>query len=117
MDPFGFFGKFQGIKVKGKAPFQVAEDIVNLLLKKPKYREQLLQGMGRSFTGLPSPTKLKAIQTLNSWNLITDDQMRALLEQSSLSDYEKAQSKDLIGRVGAFKTSIKAPDPDDDVPF
>jgi len=117
LDPFGFFGKFQGINVKGKVPSEVAEAIVSLLLKKPKYREGLLQGIGRAFTTLPSSTKLDSFRKLSGWGVITDEQMRSILEQASLSDHEKSQLRDLITRVGAFKSAPKASDSSEDVPF
>ena len=42
LDPFGFFGKYQGIQIKGKYPEGVANEIVQTILKKPKYRNKLL---------------------------------------------------------------------------
>lgn len=117
MDPFGFFGKYQGINVKGKVAATVAEDIVNTLLKKPKYRDLLLQSIGRAFTSLPSEAKLRSFRTLDKWSVASDDQMRSLLEQASLSEFEKTQLKDTITRVGAFKLTNNAPDSSEDVPF
>ena len=38
LDPYGFFGKFQGIQIKGKYPEDVSNEIAQLLLKKPKHR-------------------------------------------------------------------------------
>lgn len=58
MDPFGFFGKYQGIQMKGKVPEIVADEVTQLLLRKPKFTTRLLQGMGLAFEGLSSPRKV-----------------------------------------------------------
>jgi len=117
LDPFGFFGKYQGIQVKGKTPSIVAEAVVSTLLKKPKYRAQLLQSIGKSFASLQSDLKTKNVKTLDSWSVATDDQLKSLLERISLSDYEKKQLKDIIGRTNAFQAPILLPEFDDDIPF
>ncbi|MFD0894952.1 TIR domain-containing protein [Luteolibacter ambystomatis] len=118
MDPFGFFGKFQGVQIKGKFPEEVAYEIVRLLLKKPKYRNRLLECMSRAFSTLSSTLKIKLIGVLDSWSVVTDDQTKSLLETSSMSDYERIKLKDLVGRVGAFKVHQNAEIWDDDeIPF
>jgi hypothetical protein len=120
MDPFGFFGKFQGIQIKGKIPEVVSNEITELLLKKPKHRERLLQSMGKAFAKLQSEQKIKMIELLESWSIATDDQIKTLLEASSLSEYERKHLKNLAARVGAFKApvqSIAVSATDDDIPF
>ena len=120
LDPFGFFGKFQGIQIKGKLPKDVANEIVRLLLKKPKHRDRLIQCIGKAFSGLQSNHKTEALETLESWSVVTETQMRALLESSSLSEYERQRLKALINRVGAFKSTQPEPTPtidENDVPF
>lgn len=117
MDPFGFFGKYQGIQAKGKIPALVAEEIVRTLLKKPKYRTQLLQCIGKALASLQSDTKLKNVRSLDSWNVATDDQLKTLLERISLSDYEKKQLQDIIARTNAFKVEKVIPEISDEIPF
>ncbi len=117
MDPFGFFGKYQGIQAKGKTPAVVAEEIVCTLLKKPKYRTQLLQCIGKALASLQSDTKLINVNILDSWNIATDDQLKTLLERISLSEYEKKQLKDIIARTNAFKVEKVIPEVSDDIPF
>ncbi len=119
LDPFGFFGKIQGVQIKGKVPTDVASEIVRLLLKKPKHREKLLRAMGKAFRGLQSEHKTRAFGLLDSWTVATDSQIRALLENSSLSDFERDSLKTLISRVEAFKPQEpeQAPTDDDEIPF
>lgn len=118
LDPFGFFGKFQGIQIKGKLPEEVSNEIICLLLKKPKHRNRLLECMSRAFSTLPSSQKLKLIELLDSWSVASDDQIKSLLETSSLSIHEKTKLKNLIARVAAFKSSPSNEIiDDDDIPF
>lgn len=104
LDPFGFFGKFQGIQVKGKLPDRVATDVAQTLLNKPHHRARLLQCIARAFSSLPSKKKVELISILDSWSIITDQQLKPLLEQASLSEFEQKSLGSLITRVGAFKT-------------
>lgn len=120
LDPFGFFGKFQGIQIKGKYPEDVSHEVVQLLLKKPKHRNRLLQSMSKAFATLQSAQKIKVIEMLDSWSVAKDEQIRTLLEASSLTEYERAQLNTLIARVDAFKAPEPAPAEivtDDDIPF
>lgn len=123
LDPFGFFGKYQGIQVKGKKPDKVANEIAQTLLKKPQHRNMLLQSMSKAFATLQSKNKTELIALLDSWSIITDQQLKALLEQASLSEFERNSLKNIIGRVGAFKlpepaiTVSKFDDFDEDIPF
>lgn len=119
LDPFGFFGKYQGIQVKGKLPDRVANEVAQALLNKPHHRVPLLHCMAKAFATLPSKKKIELIGTLDSWSIISDQQFKPLLEQVSLSEFERKSLNGLIGRVGAFKqaeppTSIVD---FDDIPF
>lgn len=119
-DPFGFFGKFQGIQIKGKVPEVVANEIAQLLLKKPKHREKLLKSLGDSLVMQDSIKKNILIGLLDEWSVATDDQMKDILERASLSEYEQGVLKNIIARVGAYKPQITVPDYsqfDDDIPF
>jgi len=123
LDPFGFFGKYQGIQIKGKFPEKVANEIAQTLLKKPQHRNMLLQSMSKAFATLQSKNKTGLITLLDSWSIITDQQLKVLLEQASLSEFERNSLKNIIGRVGAFKlpetaTPVSKFDGfDDDIPF
>jgi hypothetical protein len=119
LDPFGFFGKYQGIQVKGKLPDRVANEVAQALLNKPHHRLRLLQCIARAFSILLSEKKIELIRTLDSWSTVTDQQFKPLLEQASLSDFERKSLDDLIARVGAFKQPEPAtPIADfDDIPF
>lgn len=119
-DPFGFFGKVQGVQIKGKLPTDVASEIVRLLLKKPKHRDKLLRAMGKAFRGLQSGQKTGSFELLDSWSVATDSQIKVLLENSSLSDFERESLKGLVSRVEAFKPQ-KQEQPavydEDEIPF
>lgn len=119
LDPFGFFGKYQGLQIKGKFPDQVAHEIVQTLLKKPQHRTALLQSMGKAFATLQSEKKTSLIVQFDSWSLATDSQLKDLLEHSSLSDFERSSIKNIIARVGAFQQHKldTAPDEFVDIPF
>jgi len=118
LDPFGFFGKYQGIQVKGMQPKDVADEIASLLLKKPNHRNRMLQILPKSFSALNSDTKVEQLKLLDSWCIVTDSQMKDLLEQSSLSDSEKTAIQSMIDRVHAFSVSTQFEiSLDDEVPF
>jgi hypothetical protein len=120
LDPFGFFGKYQAIQIKGKYADQVANEITQTLLKKPQHRNRLLQSISKAFASLQSLKKIELILLLDSWSIAMDLQLKTLLEQASLSDFEKKSLKDLVARVGAFKSpkpAVSLDEIDDDIPF
>ena len=119
MDPFGFFGKYQGIQIKGKTPADASNEVTNLLLKKPKHRAKLIQCIGKAFSSLKSNDKISKIELLDSWEVFTDNQLKVLLERSSLSAYEKKSLRNIINLVGAFEVikETKEVDDWDDIPF
>ena len=120
-DPFGIFGKYQGVQIKNKFPNEVAKEVAKLLLKKPKHRSKLLQGTGRAFSNAPSKKKIELIKLLDTWSVVTDAELKLLLERVSLSNAEKSPLKTLITQVGAFAPidfKVSMDDEwDDDVPF
>ena len=64
--------------------------------------------------------KLKIVKLLDSWEIATDEQMRALLERISLSEPEKSELATIITRVGAFRLPEKRaaePLPEENLPF
>jgi len=117
LDPFGLFGKYQGIQVKSKLPSRVAEELTNILLRKPKYRNQLLISISKSVTLAPPQGKLNKIRLLDSWGAITDEQMKNFLERVALSDSERAELSEIILRVKAFEGTDPNPVDPDDFPF
>ena len=118
LDPFGFFGKYQGIQIKGKSPETVANEIAQVLLKKPQHRDRVLQSITKAFSTLNSDKKIALINTLDSWSVVTDVQLKSVLEQASASAHERQLLKNLVARVGAFQIPTpKYQDFDDEIPF
>lgn len=119
LDPFGFFGKFQGIQIKGKNPQQVADELAQTLLRKPQHRERLLLSMAKAFASLHTSQKMRLIPLLDSWSIVSDTQLKTLLENASVSDFEKKQISNLVTRIGAFQKPVSnaSNDFDDDIPF
>jgi len=120
LDPFGFFGKYQGIQIKGKYPEDVASEIVQTIFKKPKHRNKLLQCITTAFGILESSQKTKLIKLFDSWSIATDEQLKALLENVSLTNSEQTVLASIISKVGAFKRAIPEPvtaEDFDDIPF
>lgn len=119
LDPYGFFGKYQGIQVKGKVPDLVANEVVQALLNKPQHRTRLLQCIAKAFATLQSTKKVELLGVIDSWSIATDEQTKTLLEQSSLSDFEQKSLASLIAKVGAFKKQTLATETTDfdDIPF
>jgi hypothetical protein len=72
LTPFGFFGKYQGIQIKGKIPKDVACEIVKVLVKKPEHRSNILQSMTKAFSKLSSEEKVDLMQKLADWDLLTE---------------------------------------------
>ena len=101
----------------------MANEIAQTLLKKPQHRDMFLQSMSKAFASLQSKTKVELIMLLDSWLIVTNQQLKVLLEQASLSDFERNSLKNIIGRVGAFKVpepatpTSKFDDFDEDIPF
>jgi hypothetical protein len=119
LDPFGFFGKYQGIQIKGKLPDRVASEIIQALLNKPQHRVQLLQCFAKAFTSLNSTKKIELLRIFDSWSIATENQTKTLLEQASLSEFERKSLADLIIKVGAFKPPAPTNEEAnfDDIPF
>lgn len=119
LDPFGFFGKYQGIQVKGKMPDKVANEVVLALLNKPQHRTRLLQSIAKAFTALHSKKKVELLSILDSWSVATNQQIKNLLEQASLSEIERKSLENLITKVGAFRQpTLETEITDfDDIPF
>jgi len=101
-------------------PEDVAQDIVKLLLKKPKHRENTLRCIGTALRLGESQRKIQQFQLLDGWSVVTDEQLKSVLESVGMSDYEKSNLVDMISRVGAYKPEPSTPveiNWDDEVPF
>ena len=119
LDPFGFFGKYQGIQVKGKVPDKVANEVVLALLNKPQHRTRLLQAIAKAFSTLHSKKKVELLSMLDSWSVATSQQIKLLLEQVLLSESERKSLEKLIIKVGAFRQPTLETETTefDDIPF
>jgi AbiJ N-terminal domain 5/TIR domain len=115
VEPHGFVAKIQGIQVKNRLPTDVAEELALLLLKKPRYRSAMLLGMARALTNVLSDERRARIRRVDS--LITDEQMRHLLETSGLSADDKGDLTVISARVGAFTQPEIAVAESEDIPF
>lgn len=117
LDPYGFFGKYQGIQIKGKTPEEVSLEIVKLLLRKPQHRDNVLSSFPKALSSLESAKKVSAFKMLDNWDIVEDLAMKTLIEQVSLSDFEKRELKHMIAKVGAFETLPPSPEMSDEIPF
>jgi AbiJ-like protein/TIR domain-containing protein len=116
-DPYGFMGKYQGIQVKGKLPEIVAQDIVKVLLKKTKYSDKLLFSISKNIRQESSATKIEKIKLIDSWEIISNEQFKTLLENGAISEAEKNSLLEIIKRCGAFQVTEIKDYVSEDVPF
>ena len=100
-DPHGFIGKIQGIQGKGHLPAQVAEDLVDVLLRKPRYRSRLLQSMAGVLVDLSGSDRVRKLRALTS--RLANGEMKELLERGGLTDSDRNDLADLIQVTGAFQ--------------
>ncbi len=117
LDPYGFMGKYQGIQVKNKLPEKVAQEIVCVLLKKPNYRDKLITSISKSRRVMNSNNKLEKIKLIDTWNIITNEQLKNLLENVALTEFEKTQLNSQIVKSGAFAVADLSDFVEDDIPF
>lgn len=117
LDPYGFMGKYQGIQIKNKVPEAVAEEIVKVLLKRPTYRDKLIFSLSKSIQAVSTSKKIEKIYQIDSWKIITDEQMKTVLENAAISANEKTELNDIIERCGAFVITKENNVFDSDVPF
>lgn len=118
MDPFGFFGKYQGLQVKGRQADDVAMEIVQLLLNKPTHRHNLIESMGRAFASVSPISKRARIKLIDAWDVISDDLLKLLLEGSFLSSDDKKELSEIITKAGAFQEpAVSSPELGEDIPF
>ena len=86
-----------------------------MLFRKPRLRTPLLLGLAKALTPLDGDVRVARIRRLD--RLITDGQMKDLLERSNLADDDKLQLDDVAKRVGAFQQLAPADDDDNEIPF
>jgi hypothetical protein len=114
VDPHGFIGKIQGIHVKGKVPSKVADELLVALVKRPRLRDKVLNGLARALATNSSLHRRQKIASLDK--VIPDPQMKGLLEGAGLDQSDKVALQRIISRVGAF-AAVPQPSTDDDIPF
>lgn len=75
--------------------------------------------MAKAFASLHTFQKMRLIPLLDSWSVVSDAQLKTVVENASISDFEKKQISNLVARVEAFRTPTTAvtDDFDDDIPF
>jgi AbiJ N-terminal domain 5/TIR domain len=115
IEPHGFVAKIQGIQAKDRLPTDVAEELALVLLRKSRYRTAMLLGMARSLAAANSKVRRARIRRVDT--LITDDQMRTLLEGSGLTADDKHELALISDRVGAFTQPEVATWESEDIPF
>ncbi len=69
-NPYGFIGKYQGLKTQGKAVSQVADELFKILVKSPKTRPRILTCIVD--TTLQSPDAASALEKLKHLDDISD---------------------------------------------
>lgn len=127
LDPYGFIGKVQGLKVKGKLPKAVAREIYDLLLESPRTRDRLVAAVVASVMRAMDPQKaIFGIDLLEDMPVIPRqllDQLRAAVEGSLVLSKGKSLDRlnGLLQKHGVppFKKSAKDAtlSIDDDIPF
>lgn len=86
--------------MKGKLARAVADELGSILLRNTKYRDQMTAGIAAFLASSDSQKKLKRIREIEG--LLSDSQLRIVLEDCALNDAEKDELATTIGRVGAF---------------
>lgn len=115
IDAYGFAGRIQGIQAKSKLPTAVAEELALVLLRKPRHRKQMLIGMAEALITADSEVRRARIRQVDG--VITNGQMKGLLEGSGLLGADKADLADICDRVGAFRLPNTSAKETEDVPF
>lgn len=86
LNPYGFIGKVQGLKVKGKLASVVAKDVYGLLLDNESTRDQLISAVVAALTQAVSVNdaifKLDLLEELSSIPRPLLDQLRTAAERS-----------------------------------
>ena len=65
-----------------------------------------MQSIGKAFSTLKSSSKVKLTRELDSWSVLTDEQLKLLLERISLSQFEQTSLRDLVNRVVLLETLV-----------
>ena len=115
-DPHGFIAKIQGIKSKGKVASELAREVIKVLLRKPKFRQKLISGISKALSAGSSDERVPKLLSVDEWGVLSDSQLKQLIEASALSDKDKVSLGVMIDRVGAFEARQETAF-DDDIPF
>lgn len=70
LNPYGFIGKYQGLKTKGKTVSQVADELFRILVKSPKTKARILTCVVD--TALQSPDEDAALEKLKHIDSLTE---------------------------------------------
>ena len=116
-DPHGFMGKFQGIQAKGKYASDLSKDILKIVLKKPKLHAKIINAFNIILPTTETSEKVKRISEIDEINLLNPQEMKEILERSSLSDREKLNLKHLIIKYKAFEKEKEKEVIEDEIPF
>ena len=77
LDPYGFVGKIQGVQAKGKLPAAVADELGLVLLRTPRYREQMIPGISAFLASASSKVKVSRIKSIES--VMPDVHLKSIL--------------------------------------
>ena len=117
LDPFGLFGKYQGIQAKSKYPKDIAQQIVRLLLSRPKHRRILVASIPRAIASMVPAEKTERLRELDSFGILADADVKSILEMVSLTKDERDTLQDVILRSKAFDAAVPPAEDDANVPF
>lgn len=105
-DPYGFMGKIQGLPVKGRYPNEIATDLIKLMLKKQRLYSKTIKGIQSTISTLPEKDKILRVKLIYGWGIITNEDMKLLLESAALEKESKEKISDISIKVGAFVVPV-----------
>jgi len=80
LDPYGFFGKYQGLQGNGKTVTKIAKEIVEILIKNKNSQPKIIKGIVHSFALSESYAESKEkIELIEQATHIPEDLMELLL--------------------------------------
>lgn len=117
LDPYGFFGKYQGLQIKGKLPEDLGTDVLELFLRKPRLYQKIIPNIASALLKVMDDERIKMIKKLDSFGIILDEDMKMILEGSNLDNKMQSEIDSIIQKVHAFSVPKIEPVFDDDIPF
>jgi hypothetical protein len=126
LDPYGFIGKYQGLQGYGKTVKQVAKEIYEIILAKPKTRNKLISALVNNF--LLTSNEKEALEKLILINNIENipEEFLKQIQENSLNNNSISSSKKVVKIINQLlmkydlQSLKKINDPvriDEDVPF